>query len=198
MAKMLVRQEAQKTIYVHNDLSNAAHYFKEQVDSKIKNNNEEGIAFDIMACLVLLAFTFEAKINFLGYKTIRGWEERQPFHQKIDLVLDQLSIRPDWNKRPYSSVNRLKKFRDSIAHGKPQIINVDQELLLDENEPTKGMNLSGEWESYCENQFYLEAYHDINTIWHELLNKSNIKVFETLTSGIGGITFIEKIIDKET
>jgi hypothetical protein len=64
-----VRKQEHKHIYVHNDLSNAAYHFKTVIETKLAANDRNGIAFDYMACLLMLAFTFEAKVNLLGVTT---------------------------------------------------------------------------------------------------------------------------------
>jgi hypothetical protein len=47
MEQIKVRPQANKHIYVHNDLSNAAYDFNKKVNERLANNNREGIAFDI-------------------------------------------------------------------------------------------------------------------------------------------------------
>jgi hypothetical protein len=37
-----------------------------------------------------------------------------------------------------------------------------------------------------------EIYEDIEAIWKEMLEKSGLSVFDTLTHGEGGLTFMEK------
>ena len=75
MVKIKVRRQQKKRIYIHNDLSNAAFYFMKRIESRLQNNDQEGIAFDHMAFLILSAFAFEARINFLGKKLITNWRE---------------------------------------------------------------------------------------------------------------------------
>ena len=84
MEKLYVRRQAKKNIYVHNDLSNAAFHLLERIDEMERTDNREGIGLDVMACLTMMAFTFEAKINFLGFKVIAEWKEKQPFHKKVE------------------------------------------------------------------------------------------------------------------
>lgn len=104
---------------MHNDLSNATFYFKSVIEKKIEKNERDGLAFDRMACALMLAFTFEAKINFLGHKLLRNWREKQSFDDKVAQVLKHLRVEADWKTRPYRSIEALRKFRNSIAHGKP-------------------------------------------------------------------------------
>jgi hypothetical protein len=72
------RIEKTRKIYVHNDLSDAADFFKQVIDHKIKTDARDALLFYQMACAVMLAFTFEAKINFLGHKCLQQkWREKQ-------------------------------------------------------------------------------------------------------------------------
>lgn len=196
LEKIKAKIETKKNIYVHNDLSNAANYFKTTMERKLESGDREGIGFDGMACSIVLAFTFEAKINFLGHKLIEGWKERQRFDDKVDEVLGNLGVKLDWSKRPYSSVQRLKAFRDSIAHGKPVEIEHTDTVVVDAKELDRNVDLSGEWEEACKEGPVFEAHADLDAVWNELLEKSGLTVWETMTTGQGGITFIEKIVEK--
>ncbi len=103
-------------LYIHNDLSMAALHFKDNIDAKESGEDGRGgKTYEYIACAVMLAFTFEAKINFLGWKLIQGWKEFQPFHDKVDQVFEKLGLELDWGKRPYSSILAMKRFRDEIA-----------------------------------------------------------------------------------
>jgi hypothetical protein len=197
MEKIKVRRQAKKHIYVHNDLSNAAYHFNKRVNERFTNNDMQGIAFDILAELVFLAFTIEAKLNFLGSKLIEGWKERKPFRPKLDLVLSHLRLNVDFDTRPYSTINRLKELRDSLAHGKPLLLELDEEAVIDANKDDS-IDLSAEWESYCTEEFANQAYNDVNEIWKQLLSASKLARFDTFSGGEQSITFIEKIIDQET
>jgi hypothetical protein len=103
MTKVRVRREGKRFVYVHNDLSNAAFYFKKIIEEKQKSGGE-GIGLDCMACLLMLAFTFEANINFLGDHFVQGWKERSPFDTKIKRVFETLGVERDPSQRPYSSI----------------------------------------------------------------------------------------------
>lgn len=143
------RIQKRKNIYVHNDLSNAAFYFKSVIDKKLETNERDGLAFDRMACALMLAFTFEAKINFLGHKLAAHWRERQNFDDKVTQVFQRLGIVADWTARPYSSIEGLRQFRDSIAHGKPIEIEHDETVVVPQAELDRRIDLSGDWEAAC-------------------------------------------------
>ncbi|MCZ2986482.1 hypothetical protein NYY78_19365, partial [Acinetobacter baumannii] len=65
--------------------------------------NTQGIALDITACLVMLAFTFESRLNFIGEEAVEDFKERRWFDKKVEIVLKALGLEPDFSVRPYSS-----------------------------------------------------------------------------------------------
>lgn len=197
MNKIRVNHKGKRNIYVHNDLSSAAHHFIVQIEDKLKRGDIKGINFEYMACMVMLAFTFEAKINFLGYKCITDWKERQSFCKKVKKVFDYLNINPNWNARPYSAISKLKEFRDLIAHGKPAESEFEEEIVALPEEIQRRNILEGEWQRYCEHENVLNIYEDIDIIWKELLSYSGIQLFETITHGNSSLTLVEKVADKQ-
>ncbi|MDO9386686.1 MAG: hypothetical protein Q7T65_08280 [Thiobacillus sp.] len=198
MEKVRARHRGHKNIYVHNDLSNAAHHFMEAISAKLASGDHKGITFDYMACLISLAFTFEARINFLGHKLVKGWKERQPFNDKIEEVLVTLKVIPDFQVRPYSSIEMLKTFRDTLAHGKPVEVQFDEEVVLPADAIDRRIDLDGEWAAYCEHENVFNAHADIDAIWKNLLQLGRLDLYETITHGSSGLTFIEKFVDAKT
>ena len=194
MELIKARVQQKKNIYVHNDLSNAAYFFKRTIDEKIEKNERDGLGFYRMACALMLAFTFEAKINFLGHKLLPDWNEMQKFDDKVGRVLDHLGVRADWDTRPYSSIEGLRQFRNSIAHGKPIEIEYDEFVQVPAEELDRRVDMSGEWEAACTPEKLTQASSDLDDIWKDLLKRSGLSVWDTLTTGEGGITFIEKVI----
>ncbi len=119
--KFEVRTQAER--FIHNELSNCAFTFSQVTNTKFETKKTLGVAHDMMAALVFTAFSIEAKVNFVGWMTLEdGWPERASTKEKIDLLLKVLSINLSWGERPLQTINQLKKFRDTIAHGKPEIV----------------------------------------------------------------------------
>ena len=190
MEKRRVRHQSEKHIYIHNELSSASWYFKGIIENKVKDGIRDAITFDCMACLTLLAFTFEAYINFLGDRLIAEWKERERFDDKVAKVLGHLELTPNENTRPYSSIKQLKTLRDTLAHGKPVRKEVD-EIVAGDAEELRRIDLSGDWEKDCNPDAAIQAYDDVEKIWRELLEKAGIPIFDTLPHGEGSITVIE-------
>jgi hypothetical protein len=197
MKSYIVRRQLKKNIYVHNDLSNAAFHFKKSVEERLKENNREGIAFEVMACLSMLAFSFEARVNFLGAKLLKDkWRERQVFNNKVGQVFNKLNLGLNEEERPYTSIEKLKKFRDSIAHGKPCSIEVDEVVEVNEDAIEDVVDLTAGWEEFCDESLMAEIYEDMDELWKLMLSSSGLELFDTITHGSGGVTLIEKITDK--
>jgi hypothetical protein len=100
---------------------------------------------------------------------------------------------PDFSVRPYSSVVKLKEFRDTLAHGKPEHKVFDEEVVVTVEE-LEAMGIQpADWETNVDQGFLQEAYGDVEQIWKELLAKSGLTVFDTLTHGGSHTSFIEHV-----
>lgn len=177
------RVTGQNRILIHRDLENAAYYFRTRIEKRMKEGDIEGLSHERMACMVLLAFSFEAYINFVGNEVIGKWNEREAFHKKLNIVLEDLKIQADWKKRPYSSIERLKKVRDLLAHGKPIIQKVD--VVVKERggrEEEDATNIDHAWEDLCKYEVVFETYDDVDAIWRQLIDASRIDISENQTS----------------
>jgi hypothetical protein len=195
MTKAKVHLEAHHHFYIHNDIGNAAFYFKTRVEERIAKGDRDGIGFEIMAGLTLLAFEVEARFNFLGAKLIADWNERKPLMEKIKKVCAHLGGTPDFSARPYWSVTKLKDFRDTLAHGKPQEKVFDEDVVATTAElEAKGI-LRADWESYLDHSFLHDAYNDSEQIWKDLLQKAGLNVLDTVTHGSSEMSFIEEVDD---
>jgi hypothetical protein len=185
MANVITNLKVAKNIYVHNDLENAALYFKQRVQERAEKGDKEGIGHEMMACLVMLAFTIEAQFNFLGFK-LKGdeWKEKNPAIDKVHAVLEHLKVDNDLSERPYKTIVRLKKLRDMLAHGKPKEIDrKEAKWQATEEELRKLGALNADYEELVTQKFVFEAYEDVDTIWKDLIKRAGIDFMETITAG---------------
>jgi hypothetical protein len=151
MAKIKVHLKAHRHIYIHNDIGNAAFYFKNRVDERIAQGDREGVGLEIMAGLTLLAFEVEARLNFLGEKLMGAhWKERKwSVITKVKKICAHLKVfEPDFKVRPYSSIEKLKEFRDTLAHGKPEKKVFEKEVVATAGELKAMGILHADWEAY--------------------------------------------------
>ena len=195
MKKFKIKLQRNQNVFIHNDLGNAAYHFKDRFDTWDKNNSGEGISLEIMAGLAMLAFTVEARINFLGYELFDKWPERDSFYTKLGLVSDKLGIDADQNKNPYCSIKDLKEFRDTLAHGKPISLSDpdNNETIMTQDEIDNLGYLTADWEQYLTLEFFNQAYDDVEQIWREQLKLSKLSIIETLSGGGKCISIIQHL-----
>lgn len=191
--KIKVKLKEHKHLYIHNDLANAAYYFKGRLEERQKNNDHEGVSLEMMACLTMIAFTIEARINFLGWKLIENWDERSPYLKKVEAVVGHLGLTYDDKIRPYKTIRELKDFRDTLAHGKPIELFNEQEIITTQDELEKRGYLTADWQKLLRPDFIKDAYDDMNGIWNDLLKRAKLEVFDTLSGGGSSVTFIEHV-----
>jgi hypothetical protein len=190
--RIKARHKGEKRVFIHNDLWQGAHRFKEIAEENEKTKSREGAAFDRMACMIMLAFAFEASINVVGQKRAKNWNERARFKKKINRVLAALEIKADFSSRPYSSIELLKEFRDLVAHGKPIEMEFNEVRELAREEVEQGIDLlAGDWEKYCKLNVVLQTYDDIDAVWKELIEKSGLPITEITTHGTRTLTLLE-------
>src|ERR1700710_3156729 len=116
----LVKAQVKETrkIRIHNMLSQGAWHFKNVIEEKEKNGDESGMTYTCMGCATMLAFTWEAYLNYFGDELFAAfWKEDQPLDKKINSVFQRLKIAPDWSRRPYQSITTLTRLRNTLAHG---------------------------------------------------------------------------------
>jgi hypothetical protein len=104
MSKVRARVSGHRKLYIHNTLEGAAHFIKEVIEKKIKEGKRDGLGFDYMTFAVMMAFDFEAKLNFMGARYAQPWNEWMRWKSKANHVFKAIGIEPDWTKRPYISL----------------------------------------------------------------------------------------------
>lgn len=196
--KIRARVQKSKRVFVHNDLSHAAMYFADNIQEKLDRGSRDAIMFDGMACAVMVAFTFEANVNFMGFELneagkLPNWKERESFMEKLKKVFGALGIPVELDKRPFKSMERMKELRDTLAHGKPVYAEYDQEEIGYHEELDRGAELLAGWEPECTPDSVFEARADLEELWKLMVEKSGLDIWDTMTTGEGGVTFIEHV-----
>src|ERR1700712_5293010 len=121
MAKRFrARVQATRHLFIHNDLNDAAFHFRGEIQTKLSATSDTPIFYDCIACATMIAFAFEAYLNFFGEKLVNPWNERQGLPKKILQVFTALNLSPDWTARPFRGMKGMKELRDTLAHGKPE------------------------------------------------------------------------------
>jgi hypothetical protein len=190
------RIQTDAKIYIHNDLSQGATHFDEVIKEKLKKGDRNGISFDGMACALMIAFAFEANLNFMGNKLFQNgkltaWDEMAKLSKKRDRVFKAIGMPVEEDKRPLSSMVRMKKLRDTLAHGKPAEFKTEEEKEGTREELAKGSVLAADWQEEIKPEIVAECVADLDDLWKQMVVASGIPVIETITQGEKTVTFSE-------
>jgi hypothetical protein len=190
------RIQTDAKIYIHNDLSQGATHFDEAIKEKLKRGDRNGIGFDGMACALMIAFAFEANLNFMGNKLFQNgkltaWDEMAKLSKKRDKVFKAIGMAVEDDKRPLSSMMRMKKLRDTLAHGKPAEFKTEEEKEGTREELTRGSVLAADWQEEIKPEIVAECLADLDDLWKQMVVASGIPVIETITQGEKAVTFSE-------
>jgi hypothetical protein len=104
-----------------------------------------------------------------------------------------MGVAPDFGERPYKTIESLKNFRDTLAHGKPLEIRTDVEVEATEEELRGRGYLGAPWEASVTGEFVEMGFEDMEVVWRDLLARSKLGVMETITQGGATISFIETL-----
>lgn len=188
-----------KKVYVHNDISQAATTLNDATQAKVKGDRT-GIGYYGMATAVLIAFAFEAKLNFMGAQLakankISAWNEFQSWEKKVKIVFGALGLSTDKTTRPFATMEKMRRLRDTVAHGKPVELTTTEIMTAtsEEIDTAAAANLSAGWETECTPASVAEGVADLDSIWKQMVKKSGLNLFDTITQGHGGIEFIEHV-----
>lgn len=182
-----------RKVLIHNDLANAAFFYKNIIVGK-QAHGGEGITFDCMACATMLAFTWEAYLNYYGWELIDDWNENQSVDDKEVKVLEQLKIKPDWSKRPYDAIRTLQKIRNWLAHGVPVEETKETEVInKQEKIERRKVSVGAKWEDLCKPDIIIRAHDDLDQILKEMFTASKLGIMDTMSRVDGTISYLEKI-----
>lgn len=177
--KKKARIEIKREVKTFCDLSNGAYILLEK-----SKENVEGSYYTTMASILFSAFTFEAFLNHLGSKKIKFWEEMETIsvNNKYAVLCKEFDVTPQFGVRPYQTIKSLFQFRNAIAHGKSQILEIIDEV--DPSVDLKDFKPKTKWEEYCTEANAERAREDVRKIILELSEKAG----EGNSMIIGGFT----------
>lgn len=186
--------------YPHNDLSNAAWFFRERINKAFSEKERlDGIFLDMIACVTMIAFSLEGYVNFIGAKLLDGksdeWGdfERATVRCKIKAIRRLTGIQIDWNKRPYSTTIKLIDLRNTLAHPKAHKAEPREWIAEGTDSAFKKMlrDYEPSWVKVINQTFIDEAYADVEAIWKSLLAAAKLEEHEAWSGGSQGIELID-------
>lgn len=142
---------------------------------------KEGSYFTTMGSLLLTAFAFEAYLNHLGKEKISFWEEieKTSIDNKYKILRKEFSITV--NNQPYQTFKDLFKFRNSIAHGRSQILK--EKKMISATDDILKHEPKTSTEEFCTEKNAIRAREDIELLITELNIESGLGSYP-FTSGL--------------
>ena len=116
MKPMPITMSGTATFNTFSYLLNGAHSL-----AQTAKDHEVGSNYCRISAVAFSAFAIEAHLNHIGEAMLPFWsivEPKLPWRAKLDLIVKQFGITPDFGKRPFQTLGDLFKFRDRLAHGK--------------------------------------------------------------------------------
>ena len=161
-----------REVRTYADLAHGANVLLEKAKS-----DAQGSYYTTMGALLLTAFTFEAYLNHLGKETTKFWDEIESIRtmHKYTVLCRNLSIDPDYSRRPYQTLNQLFKFRNAIAHGKSTVIEETRKVPLGSD--LMQFQPKAHWEEFCTIENAVRSKEDVSAIIHELHSAAGLGAF---------------------
>jgi hypothetical protein len=100
------------------------------IDRKISN----WTPYDLMA-ITFSAFALEAICNSFGKAFVERWKDFEYSSPiaKLRIICAKLEINPDFQQEPWSAALWLMAFRNDVAHARPDFIETDEIVPVNEN-----------------------------------------------------------------
>lgn len=94
---------------------------------------EPGWMFDELSAMTFSALAVEALCNSIGDKIVSDWDDFESAspNAKLRLLAERLGIKYNKDEEPWATARQLVKFRNLVAHAKPQVI-VEEEIMTQE------------------------------------------------------------------
>jgi hypothetical protein len=129
-----IKQRQEREFFAHHML---LHVAKLELDTA--KASDVGHFNHCLVAMAFSAFAIEALANAIGSRTIDEWsdfESSSPM-AKVRLLAERLNVPFDSQKAPWSTLRYLTKFRNALAHAKPEQILEERVMLEAEYEARK-------------------------------------------------------------
>lgn len=126
-----MKRTQERTFSAHHMLIQAAAHAKKAAAKK-----DPGWFYHLLATITFSALAIEAICNSVGERVVVDWQdfEGSSPNAKLRLLAERLSVPYSKLDEPWSTARQLVKFRNLIAHAKPEFIIEERVMTQDENE----------------------------------------------------------------
>ena len=115
----MFRKSEEREFSAHHMLLHAA-----ELEITAAEAHETGRFNKCLAAMAMTALAVEALLNAVGKRVVTDWPgfERLRPYEKLDVLVEQLSLVRGEAKEPWTTLGFLGSFRNDIAHPKPEPI----------------------------------------------------------------------------
>jgi hypothetical protein len=95
-----------------------------------------GWEYDAVVAIVFAALALEALSNAVGERCVPNWPDfdRAGPNAKLQVVATYLDVPYDKDKEPWQTARWLAKFRNQVAHAKPELVQEETILSAEKHE----------------------------------------------------------------
>jgi hypothetical protein len=131
VSEVKYRIQRERDFKPHHILIGAAKIALENAEAK-----NPGYLYHELIALTFSALALEAITNSFGERLVLRWEHYKSSSPiaKLRVICSQLKIHPDFNKEPWTTIEWLMRFRNKVAHAKPESIKFDETMSKEEFE----------------------------------------------------------------
>lgn len=136
-------------------------------------NKKRGFYYSQMIAITFSALAIEALANSFGEHFINRWEDYESSSPmaKLRVICSYFEITIDFTCKPWSTLLWLKKFRNKIAHAKPELIKLDEIMTEEKFEKIRYETPKSKLDEYITLSKAKEAYESVDKIKDVLCDK---------------------------
>lgn len=137
---------------------------------RVVEKHPEGSSWQHLSSIVLTAFAFEAYMNHVGQQIFKCWVplEKLPPLAKFELLCETQGVTFAKGKdhRPLQTLSDLFSFRNTVGHGKSEVLKANSTVDVDDNFNFRLMGgLMPDWERRIQtSDFAKRVREDVETV----------------------------------
>lgn len=144
----------------------------------------------IVPSMAFSVFRIEALCNIYGRQLFPHWDhfESTTFIGKITMISEFLGLTVDFSKEPWQTLNKMKTFRNALAHAKPQKVSkvheVDEGYIERLLQPPESNKTILSYSSIETAEAFDEVVTELEVLWMH-----NARVLKKEVDTVGGIKY---------
>lgn len=151
---------------------------------------KDGYFYQWMSSILVSAFALEGFLNLIGQRLFPCWkrlERRLSPIAKLELIAHAAQAPLDHNARPYQTIGKLFKFRNDLAHPKPQRLRPKPSREQGDLESIRRNYPRVPWEAECSAEFAQRVREDVAAVSQALCKAAGLEAYE-LPKGVDSYT----------